>query len=145
MLSDSEIGVAAPPINIEDREMSYSDRQLVKRSVELAKEKNPNGFNKTQLIVTSKEVFGGFGEAIVNPLSNKPIKTMDDVGNMGDAMAFIDGGYPAGMGGCYVVGLNGGCGLDCPVYLEGDCDNEKEVLANDCHSLEDIEAHNELY
>lgn len=28
---------------------------------------------------------------------------------------------------CHSVGINGNCGLDCPVLLRGDCDTEDEM------------------
>ena len=91
--------------------------ELAKRAAVIAKEENGGSFNKAQLIDASEKVFDGYG---ANPL--KPIKTMEDVGNAGNAMAFIDGHYPAGMSGCFVVGINGGCGFSCPVFNEGVCD-----------------------
>ncbi|NOY72413.1 MAG: hypothetical protein GXP14_08550 [Gammaproteobacteria bacterium] len=101
-------------------------RELVKHAANLAKEKHPEGFNKQQLIDASKEVFGGYS---ANP--SKPIKTMEDVNNMGNHMAQVDGHYPVGMSGCYVVGLNGGCGIDCPVFKEGECGEPQEFEARD--------------
>jgi len=108
--------------------MFNSKTELAKRSVEIAKKEYPDGFNKNQLIDCSKKVYDGFGETQAEGFvgSHKPIRTMEDVNNMGNAMAQIDGHYPVGMSGCYVVGLNGGCGLDCPVYLEGDCGEPQE-------------------
>jgi len=125
--------------------MSWNPKaELAKRAHDIAKKKHPKGFNKGQLIKCSKEVFGGFGETQANALIHKPIKTMEDVNNMGNAMAQIDGHYPVGMSGCYVVGLNGGCGLDCPVYLEGECDEPGEMV-NDSMSRDEKERHVELY
>lgn len=112
------------------------ETELVKHAVKIAKDKHPEGFNKGQLIASSKEVFGGFGTEVLSPLRSKKISTMEDVNNMGNAMAFIDGGYPAGMSGCFVVGINGGCGLDCPVYLEGDCGEPQEFLPLEGPDLE---------
>lgn len=107
--------------------MFSSKLELVKRAADIAKEEHPDGFNKQQLIDCCKKVYGGFGATQVpSSFASKPIKTMEDVSNMGNAMAQIDGHYPLGMSGCYVVGLNGGCGLDCPVYLEGDCGEPQE-------------------
>lgn len=121
-------------------------QELIKRASDIAKEKHPEGYNKKQLIDCSKEVFGGFGEtqtSIIANLRAKKIETMEDVDNMGNAMAFIDGNYPVGMPGCYIVGINGGCGLDCPVYLQGDC----EELGNMADGLtgEELQRHIELY
>jgi len=118
------------------------ETELVKHAVKIAKKKHPSGFNKKQLIASSKEVFGGFGSEVLSPLRTKNISTMEDVNNMGNAMAFIDGHYPAGMSGCMVVGINGGCGLECPIYLEGDCGEPSPFLP-----LEgaDLEFYNEHY
>ncbi|RLI36279.1 hypothetical protein DRO66_05920 [Candidatus Bathyarchaeota archaeon] len=114
--------------------MSWNPKvELVKKAAEIAKDKHPSGFNKAQLIESSKEVYGGFG---ANPL--KRIQTMEDVNNMGNYMAKIDGGYPVGMSGCYVVGLNGGCGLECPVFLEGECE-EVGDLVGDLKERDDID------
>jgi len=114
-----------------------STQKLVEKAAEIAKEKHPEGFNKQQLIDASKEVYGGFA---TNPL--KKIRTMEDVNSMGNYMANIDGHYPVGMSGCFVVGISGNCGIECPVYLEGDCDN-----LEGCEDLEgeDLARHIELY
>ncbi len=106
--------------------------ELAKKAVEIAKEKHPDGFNKGQLIDASKDVYGGFGiTQVPTYLGEKKIVTMEDVNNMGNAMANIDGHYPVGMSTCYIVGINGGCGLDCPAYLSGDCENEGEMWDDD--------------
>ena len=107
--------------------MTFSPRiELATRAAEIAKEKHGGSFNKKQLIEASKEVFGGYGS---DP--RKPIKTMEDVSHAGNAMAFIDGHYPAGMSGCYVVGLNGGCGYECPVFKDGECDELGDFTLED--------------
>lgn len=31
---------------------------------------------------------------------------------------------------CHNVGINGGCGYECPVFLRGDCDIEDEMIEN---------------
>jgi hypothetical protein len=120
--------------------------ELVKKAVEIAAKKHPEGYTKDQLIESSKEVYGGFGETQVNPLMTKKIRTMEDVNNMGTAMAQIDGHYPVGMSGCYVVGINGDCGLGCPVYLEGDCDNDAEMFDDGSGMTEEeVSTHINLY
>jgi len=118
--------------------------ELAKKAVEIARKEHPEGFNEDQLIDASKKVYDGFGVTQVNPLVTKPIRTMEDINNMGNAMAQIDGHYPVGMSGCEVVGINGGCGLDCPVYLEGDCKNGQEFEGDDMTD-EERKAHFELY
>ena len=39
----------------------------------------------------------------------------------------IKGNYPASISDCEVVGINGDCGKNCPVYLRGDCECEDEI------------------
>lgn len=116
--------------------MSYSaKRELIKYAAKLAKEKHPEGFNKAQLIEASKEVFGGHA---ANPL--KPVRTEEDIGNKRNAMALIDGNYPLGMSDCFVVGINGGCGFDCPVFLRLDCEEPGELETTGDESEEALEA-----
>ena len=118
--------------------------ELAKKAHVIAKGKYPKGYNKRQLIECSKKVYGGFGAEQLAPIRTKPIVTMEDVGNMGNAMAQIDGHYPVGMSSCEVVGINGGCGLSCPVYLEAECPVPDEMV----RGLEDknaLELHHELY
>lgn len=106
--------------------MWNSKQEIIKRASIIASDKHPNGFNKSQLIEASKEVFGGFASD-----KSKRIETMEDVANKGNEMAFIDGHYPAGMSGCYVVGLNGDCGVECPVFHNGDCTEPQELDVDD--------------
>lgn len=47
-----------------------------------------------------------------------------------------DGHYPVGMSDCYVVGLNGDCGIDCPVFRRGDCGEPQEMYIGDLDSEE---------
>ena len=32
---------------------------------------------------------------------------------------------------CHMIGINGGCGLDCPVLLRGDCETEDEMYGRE--------------
>ena len=105
--------------------------ELVKAAHKIAKEEHPDGYNKKQLIDASKKVNGGFS---TNPL--KRVKTHEDIGNLANHMSEIDGHYPRGMSGCYVVGINGDCGFTCPVFLDGDCEEtgdwtKEDVLLSD--------------
>jgi len=106
--------------------------ELAKRAVEIAADNHGGKFNKAQLIAASKEVFGGYGESAADPrMPIRPIKTMQDVDDAANAMAFIDGHYPAGMPSCMVVGINGGCGYGCPVFLNKDCDELGEFTSEE--------------
>lgn len=35
--------------------------------------------------------------------------------------------YPAGMSDCDRIGMGGGCGPDCQVFIRGDCELEDEI------------------
>lgn len=45
---------------------------------------------------------------------------------------------------CHKVGIMGGCGLECWVYLEGRCEVANEMI-NRLVTQEDKELHNEMY
>lgn len=45
----------------------------------------------------------------------------------GNALA-ASGNYPVGTSGCFNVGISGGCGPDCFVYLKGKCDEPQEMI-----------------
>ncbi len=47
------------------------------------------------------------------------IKTQKDVDALRTKMA--RGNYPLSMTDCEVVGINGDCGLECPVFLREEC------------------------
>lgn len=47
-----------------------------------------------------------------------------------NAMAFGDGRYPVGMSDCYVIGISGGCGLTCPVFMARKCEHQEEMEAD---------------
>ena len=53
------------------------------------------------------------------------IKTDSDISRLRNEM--IKGNYPASISDCEVVGINGDCGKNCPVYLRGDCECEDEI------------------
>jgi len=45
----------------------------------------------------------------------------------GNALA-ASGNYPVGTSECFNVGISGGCGPDCFVYLKGECDEPDEMI-----------------
>ena len=107
--------------------MWNSAAELVKKAKGIADLKYPNGYNKEQLIACSKEVYDGrTGGAF-----DAPIKTERDICNQRNAMANIDGHYPLRMTDCEVVEINGGCGLSCPVFARGDCDEFQDDMLRD--------------
>ena len=60
----------------------------------------------------------------------------------GNALANT-GNYPVGTSECFNVGISGGCGPDCFVYLKGKCGEPQEMLPG----LDDegLRLHTEMY
>jgi hypothetical protein len=58
-----------------------------------------------------------------------------------------EGHYPAGLGGCFTVGISGGCGLKCFVYRQGDCELPDEAYEAHYAEMtdEELEAHLQMY
>ncbi len=63
------------------------------------------------------------------PYSYRKVRDQRDIGRTRNWMA--EGNYPLSMSDCEVVGINGDCGLECPVLIRGDCPSEHEMLSGD--------------
>ncbi|CAI3545695.1 hypothetical protein [Clostridium neonatale] len=61
----------------------------------------------------------------------------------GNALA-NSGIYPVGLSGCFTVGVSGGCGLECYVYQNGECENHAEMI-DMLKTEEDVVEYEELY
>ena len=61
----------------------------------------------------------------------------------GNALANT-GNYPVGTSECFNVGISGGCGPDCFVYLKGECEEPQEMIPR-LTTSEEILLHNQLY
>lgn len=57
----------------------------------------------------------------------RKIRTQQDIRNTRHTMVE----ELVSMSDCEVVGINGDCGLDCPVLVRGDCPSEHEMLSGD--------------
>ena len=60
----------------------------------------------------------------------------------------MDPHLPKGRGRCFDIGMNGGCGVLCPVFVEGDCGEPQELQASDIideHGEEDASEIMEAY
>ena len=55
-----------------------------------------------------------------------PIKNSRDIEDLRNSMAC--GNYSVGMTDCEVVGINGDCGINCPVFQSGNCDSIDEGI-----------------
>jgi hypothetical protein len=56
---------------------------------------------------------------------------------------FNEGHYPIVTDPCFNVGISGGCGLECFVYLNGECGEPDEMLSG--LTQEEMARHEELY
>jgi hypothetical protein len=101
--------------------------RLAEHAHKEAKKRYPNGYSKAQLVETSREIFGGFGQRL--GLVSAP-QTDEEIMHKRNAMHFIEGNYPLSMSDCDVVGISGGCGLDCPIFKERRCPSQEEMEAS---------------
>ena len=60
----------------------------------------------------------------------------------GNALANT-GNYPVGTSECFNVGISGGCGPDCFVYMKGQCGEPQEMLPG--MDADGLKLHAELY
>ena len=84
--------------------------------------------NKKQLIESRdpdglQRKFRGGRFHIFNPVPQNEAEAIAH----GNALA-KSGNYPVGTSECFNVGISGGCGLNCFVYLKGECDEPQEML-----------------
>jgi len=73
----------------------------------------------------------------------KPPQNDEEALHHGNALANT-GNYPVGTSACFNVGISGGCGKDCFVYLRGECE-EPEPMLELLEMEEEIGRHYELY
>ena len=68
------------------------------------------------------------------------MKVNNDVLAIGSLLNDMCDSLPKGRGDCFDVGSWGGCGVDCPVFCRGDCDEPQEILADDVIDYHDDDA-----
>lgn len=73
----------------------------------------------------------------------KPPQNEEEALQHGNALANT-GNYPVGTSGCFNVGISGGCGPDCFVYLKGDCEEPQEMIPR-LDTAAELSRHHELY
>ncbi len=85
--------------------------------------------------------------AIFNPVPTNELEALQH----GNALAAgKNSNYPLGTSGCFNVGISGGCGPDCFVYRNGDCEEHEEMIEHldpgEKYADEwTLEQHRELY
>jgi len=53
-------------------------------------------------------------------------------------MSSMSDHYPPGMSDCDRNGLNGNCGIDCEVFIRGECDIEDEIKESEEYLNSDL-------
>lgn len=89
-----------------------------RRFLEENKDRISNKQSIIDLVTERRE--RAYGTTSENSLIVHDVSSKEAIRRAGNHMAEY-GNYPVGMSGCYIVGLNGGCGIDCPVFKEGEC------------------------
>jgi len=75
-------------------------------------------------------------------------KNAEEALQHGNALAYgRNSNYPVGTSGCFNVGISGGCGPECFVYQNGECDVPEEMVEHIGTKYIDwtIEQHREIY
>lgn len=72
------------------------------------------------------KTFGKYNEKDIYSMADSP-KTENQSRDYANAL-HGSGYYPAGLDGCFTVGISGGCGTECWVYLEGKCKEPQEMI-----------------
>lgn len=85
---------------------------------------------------------GNYNESNPYSMSRSPMNE-EESHQYGNALA-SSGNYPVGLSGCFTVGISGGCGLECYVYQNGECQEHAEMIDN-LETEDDIEEYEELY
>lgn len=64
--------------------------------------------------------------------NNKPCMDMGDVSDLRVLMTSgLRSNYPVGMSDCFVCGINGDCGEDCPVLGSEECEHVEAMKAKE--------------
>jgi hypothetical protein len=93
-------------------------------------------------MIKINKTYGKYNEKDIYSMADPP-KNEEETNDYANAL-YSSGYYPAGLDGCFTVGISGGCGLDCWVYQEGKCKNAGE-FEDELQDKDDIDLHNELY
>ena len=75
--------------------------------------------SKKHLKEIKKETFGSYDYNNHIHMNKTPTNS-EEANQHGNALA-ASGNYPVGTTDCFNVGISGGCGSDCFVYKNGDC------------------------
>lgn len=125
--------------------MDRNNKKYIHEAFENLKKKNIR-ITKKNLIKEYDKIHikcqGSYDENNLLSMINTPT-TEEESRQYGNALA-SSGNYPNGLSGCFTVGISGGCGLDCYVYQNGDCQNHTEMIDR-LETEDEINEYEELY
>ena len=58
-------------------------------------------------------------------------KALHDLEDFGRTVNDLDDRLPKGRSRCFDVGMWGGCGVSCPAFVDGECEEPQEIPAQD--------------
>lgn len=110
---------------------------------------NKQQFTK-QEIEKNKRAFGRWHSTRKRD-SAEPIKLLHEAPPQNEEEALQHGNalantrnYPVGTSECFNVGISGGCGPECFVYLKGECDEPQEMVER-LKGEAELKRHADLY
>lgn len=53
--------------------------------------------------------------------------------SLGSTINDLDDRLPKSRGDCFDVGIWGGCGYNCPIFLRGDCEESQELVGDEVY------------
>lgn len=125
--------------------MTRNNKKYINESFENLEKKNIKA-TKDNLIKEYDEIHkenqGSYDESNLLSMTVSP-KNEEESHQYGNALA-SSGTYPVGLSGCFTVGISGGCGLECYVYQEGECECPAEMI-DKLKTKEDKLEYEELY
>jgi hypothetical protein len=111
--------------NLENKNIKATQDNLIKEYDEIHKQ-NQGSYDSNNLLSLT-----------VAPMNE------EESHQYGNALA-SSGNYPVGLSGCFTVGISGGCGLECYVYQNGECECPAEMIDR-LDTEDDVKEYEELY
>ena len=59
------------------------------------------------------------------------MKALRSLEGFGRTINDLDDRLPKGRGRCFDIGIWGGCGVSCPAFVDGECDEPQEIDKQD--------------
>ena len=59
------------------------------------------------------------------------MEALHDLESFGRTVNDLDDRLPKGRGRCFDIGIWGGCGVSCPAFIDGGCDEPQEIDKQD--------------